>query len=84
MRQTLAKALRKFDISKHILDHLVGKGHSLTHRRCIGLLIMIIGISLIQIFHSIINNVLAEVMIDTFGSAVHGIGLIPWISSLGD
>ncbi|HXS59742.1 MAG TPA: hypothetical protein VN703_02900 [Candidatus Sulfopaludibacter sp.] len=77
----IKSVLNKMNISKHILNHLVGKDHTNTHRRIVGALIMSFGIAFIKIF-SLIHFETIQFCAEIIGAGIHGIGLLPFINSI--
>lgn len=71
--------MRTVNVSKVIADHVVGKKHSMKHRKRIGVSVMVIGVS---IAHFAANgNIVTSIVGDLIGYAIHGIGLIPFVES---
>ena len=74
--------LHCLDFSYHISNHLIGPDHTPTHRKVVGVLIMVFGGSLIGIIGEIGHNIIYHVLGDVIGNGVHGIGLIPFIKDV--
>lgn len=79
LRQFLLKTLSKCDLTKPLTDHIAGKNHTKTHRRCVGGVILIIGVLISKLGGDI---VVLHVVFDAFGYALHGVGLIPFIADI--
>lgn len=73
------KIIQKINVAKYIAKHLVGENHTNLHRRFFGVIIMVLGVLLM---HSMKGPIIMEVLIDTIGTSMHGIGLIPFVSSI--
>jgi hypothetical protein len=70
------------DFSYHIAHHLIGANHTPIHRKVVGVLIMVLGGSLIGIIGELGHSVMYHVLGDVIGNGVHGIGLIPFIKDV--
>ena len=73
--------LKKLDISKPIAHHLIGEQYTSRHRKCIGASIMVVGVGLVQASHTI-DVFIIHFACDVIGYAIHGLGAIPFISSI--
>ncbi len=67
----------KINVSKHIVDHLVGVNHNHVHRVSVGIIIAYIGTYLTHFMshYSLFVTLTGELV----GFGMHGIGLIPII-----
>lgn len=70
--------LEKINVSKHLAHHLVGNDHTLRHRRIIGGVIAISGVSL----DFLPVTGFAHFLLVFFGYSFHAVGLIPFLSGL--
>jgi hypothetical protein len=77
----IKNALNKINLSRHILNHLVGKNHTNTHRKIAGAFIMAFGVAFIKVF-SIIHIEALQFCAEIIGAGIHGIGLLPFVSSI--
>lgn len=75
------KLIKCIDISRYISNHLVGENHSLTHRKITGVFVMITGVLITKAVITI-PDMTIHVVGDIVGYAIHGIGLIPFVSGL--
>jgi hypothetical protein len=73
--------LAKLNLSRWIVHHLIGKNHSNSHRQIIGALIMILGVGLTKVFGEFSSEAIRFIG-DVVGYGFHGIGLIPFISTI--
>lgn len=67
------------NLPKHLSNHLIGKHHSSGHRMGFGFVIMVLGVTMTKIIH---QPFYLYVLLDIFGYALHGIGLIPVVEHL--
>lgn len=75
------KVIHKFNVSKPICNHLVGKNHTPTHRATAGAVIMTIGVMVAKSGHYVHFMVL-EYLLDLCGYLIHGIGAIPIVEKI--
>lgn len=75
------KILETINISKHIANHVAGKHHTNTHRRISGITVMIVGVGIVNASH-FCDVFIIHFVADVIGYAVHGLGLIPFVSSI--
>ncbi len=73
--------LSKLNVSKHIADHLVGQHHTITHRRLVGIVVMISGVGLYKLACTT-DITLIHFGGEVIGYAIHGMGLIPFAEKL--
>lgn len=69
--------IRKVDVSMHISRHLMGDGHTETHHKITGVILMIIGVSIVKLL-SVYESFIIHISADIIGYGLHGIGLIPF------
>lgn len=77
----LVKIIDAVNVSKHLSDHLVGKHHTDMHRRGFGFLIMALGVALVNLGRLPELHIIHYAS-ELIGGAMHGIGLIPYASSV--
>ncbi len=73
--------LNSLNLPRVITTHLIGKKHTNTHRKMVGVGVMIIGVLLVKVLGHIDIYVI-HIAADIVGYAIHGIGLIPFVHSL--
>jgi hypothetical protein len=78
----MKKFLLIIDPSRYIANHVLGSKHTLTHRKVIGTILIIIGVSGVKLFSHKFDSVIIHITSDILGYAFHGIGLLPWITGL--
>lgn len=75
----IGSAIKKVNVVSIALDHAVGRGkHSLLHRLLVGSALMVLGVLLDQWAHHVAEFAALHVVGSAVGSAIHGIGLIPF------
>ena len=63
-----------------ITNHVVGKQHTVTHRRSVGAIIMVAGVWLA---HAAAHyHILIALPLDAIGYSLHAIGFVPFIKSI--
>lgn len=78
----MKKFLNSIDPSRFIAKHVLGPKYTLTHRKVIGTLLMILGVCGVKIFSHEFDSIIVHIVTDILGYAFHGIGLLPWITGL--
>lgn len=78
----MKKFLLIIDPSRYIANHVLGSKHTLTHRKVISTILMIIGVSGVKLFSHKFDSVIIHITSDILGYVFHGIGLLPWITGL--
>lgn len=77
----LLRLLDKINVSRYILKHLLGDNHTDKHRKCVGIVIMASGVCLVKATMAI-DSFTLHIIGDVVGYAIHGIGLIPFVSDI--
>lgn len=70
------------NIPKHIVSHMIGEKHSTWHHRITGAIIMVFGVGVVKIFYITSDIGLFHFVGDLVGFAIHGVGLVPWVSKI--
>lgn len=71
------KIISSLNVPKVICDHVIGKKHSLKHRRLCGLVVMLIGVFIAEVVGS--QSHYLTFICNTVGYGLHGTGLLPFI-----
>lgn len=71
-------AIHIINIPKHITSHIMGKDHTVTHRRMTGGVIMLVGIALVKL-SGLLDSFFIHYVADVVGYSMHGLGLVPFI-----
>lgn len=74
--------IHKINLAKRIANHIVGEAHTDKHRRIIGACIMVVSVVVTKAVTLISSNLFIGISIESIGLGLHGIGLIPFISSI--
>lgn len=74
VKRQYTKLLPRINITYWICDHLVGRTHKPKHRIATGTVIIIIGISLLNI-----GEFPFLIITHTFGAIFHAVGAAPWV-----
>lgn len=69
------------NVPYHVSNHIVGKHHTPTHRRIVGMFVMLIGVTLAHAAQHI-SNIIISMFGDLVGYSIHGTGLIPFIHDI--
>lgn len=77
----ITKFLHYANIPHHITEHVVGKHHTVMHRRIAGVIVMFIGVTLAHM-SAHISNVLLALTGDLIGYSIHATGFLPYLESL--
>lgn len=72
------KVLHFVNIPYHIANHVVGKHHTATHRRISGVIVIMIGVSVMHIAQHI-GNIFISLLAHLISSLIDGTGLIPFV-----
>lgn len=64
--------------TKKICNNLIGKEHNLTHRVIVGTIIMTVGVYITKLA-AMTHNIFIDILGDTIGFLLHGIGAIPFV-----
>lgn len=72
------KLLSRFNIPHLICNHILGKEHKLRHRITVGTVFMVAGVLVSKVGGGV-SIIVLHYLFEVFGSAIHGIGLVPWI-----
>ena len=80
-KHPFVKTLQFLDLSKIITYHIIGKNHTITHRKCTGVVLAIVGVCIAHGFASA-DIFIIKLFGDVVGYALHGIGIIPFIEQL--
>lgn len=63
-----------------VTNHVVGKQHTIIHRRVIGSVIMAVGVGIAHL--GSIHHYLISIPLDLVGYSLHAIGFVPFIKSI--
>lgn len=66
----------------HIAHHLIGPNHTPTHRKVVGVMVMVLGGTIMSVVTAISHSAVSHVVADVIGNGIHGIGLIPFIKDV--
>jgi hypothetical protein len=66
------------NIPYHIANHVVGKHHTIQHRRIAGFFVMFFGVGLAHIAVESHINILFSLFGDLIGYSIHATGFIPY------
>lgn len=77
----LNKFLQYANIPHHITEHVVGKHHTVIHRRIAGMIVMFIGVTLAHM-SAHISNVILALTGDLIGYSIHATGFLPYLEGL--
>lgn len=78
MRPLVVRLLSWIDLSTHISNHISGESHTPTHKKVVGFVIMIIGVTLAKATMFLSHTFIFEMLADVVGFGLHAIGLIPF------
>lgn len=73
--------LSKVNVSRYIADHLVGQHHTISHRRLVGVVVMISGVGIYKLA-CMVDFTIIHFGGEVLGYAIHGMGLIPFAEKL--
>jgi len=65
-----------------VANHVIGKNHSLAHRKIVGSVIMSAGVFLAHTGAA--QHILVAIPLDVIGYSLHAIGCVPFIKSIED
>lgn len=74
-------AVRNLNVPRHLCAHALGENHTIPHRMCVGLVIMVCGVMIAKAAH-VFEYYALQVVVDTLGYSVHGLGLTPFLEHL--
>ena len=75
------KFLRSVCLIRAVCNHLIGEEHAFIHRAIVGGVVMVGGV-LVAESGAHTEYEIVRVMSDTFGFALHGIGLVPIVEKM--
>lgn len=78
-KNCITRLNRRIDFTKGISTHLCGPQHSKIHKRLVGGAILFIGVAVSKLASDVL---ILHIVFDGIGYALHGIGLIPFISAI--
>lgn len=81
MKNAISRLIHKMDVSRYATNHLIGKDHTIAHRRVAGVIIMFFGVTIVKVTTHIPVDIV-HWLGDIVGYGIHGIGLIPFASSV--
>lgn len=81
MKQLKSKFLQYVNIPHHITEHVVGKHHTVMHRRIAGVIVMFIGVTLAHM-SAHISNVILALTGDLIGYSIHATGFLPYLEGI--
>lgn len=71
------------DISRYLANHLVGEHHTMTHRRTVGVVIILAGTAIGGMMHDAIHTIVLKSVLDyTIMPSFHCLGAIPFLTPL--
>jgi len=76
------KIISLLNIHKTIANHVVGKNHTVLHRRISGIIVMCIGVGIVKLSLILAEGAMIHYAFDIIGYAVHGIGMIPFVEEV--
>lgn len=79
MKKKIIASLSFINVARKVADHLLGKHHTAKHRKYIGGIMMLFGVGLVKVL-GVFDSHILHFFSDVVGYALHGIGLIPFIS----
>lgn len=81
--QIVKKVITCVNLPRFLCTHLFGHHHSLRHRMGMGAGVMMVGVTVAKVAHTIEFLVVA-LIVDGIGYALHGLGAAPYVEYLID
>lgn len=77
---TCKSAITRVDVVRKLCTHFIGEEHTTFHRKCVGTIIMIVGVGIAK-GGSVLPYEIIHFTTETIGFLIHSIGGIPFVDS---